>query len=65
MLIDAAGLENILAEQTEGSVWFLGSFHSREEIVEQWRNLGLTVTEEGSFLLERYWFNLYRIEKKY
>ena len=65
MLKDAAGLENILAEQTEGSVWSLGSFHSREEIVEQWRNLGLTVTEEGSFLLERYWFNLYRIEKKY
>ncbi len=63
LLEDIADIENLLAEQTEGRVWFLGSFNSREEIAEQWRKLGLTVSEEGSFLLERYWFNLYRIDE--
>lgn len=43
-------------------VWFLGSFNSREDIVEEWRQQGLQVTEEGSYLLERYWFNLYSVE---
>ncbi len=42
-------------------VWFAGSFNSREDIVEEWRSAGLEVEEQGSFLLERYWFNLYRI----
>lgn len=43
------------------SVWFIGSFNSRDDIVEEWRQAGLTVEEMGSFLLERYWFNLYKI----
>ncbi|MCM1268369.1 MAG: hypothetical protein NC302_10730 [Bacteroidales bacterium] len=43
------------------NLWFIGSFNSRDEIVEEWRDAGLTVEEQGSFLLERYWFNLYKI----
>ena len=42
-------------------VWFLGSFNSREAVVEEWEASGLQVEETGSYLLERYWFNLYRI----
>lgn len=45
------------------SVWFIGSFNSREEIVEEWKEAGLTVEEQGSYLLERYWFNLYKITR--
>ncbi len=44
-----------------GNVWLIGSFNSREDIVAAWRDAGLNVEEEGSFLLERYWFNLYKI----
>ena len=43
-------------------VWFLGSFVSREDIVKEWQQQGLEVTELGSYLLERYWFNLYSVE---
>ena len=42
-------------------VWFVGSFNSREDIVEEWRAQGLHVEETGSYLLERYWFNLYKL----
>lgn len=43
------------------NLWFIGSFNSREDIVAEWREDGLEVEEMGSFLLERYWFNLYKI----
>ncbi len=43
------------------NLWFIGSFNSREDIVAEWRAAGLQVEETGSFLLERYWFNLYKI----
>lgn len=45
----------------EGNLWFIGSFNSRDAIVEKWRETGFSVEEAGSFLLERYWFNLYKI----
>lgn len=45
----------------ERSLWFIGSFNSREDIVAKWREDGFEVEELGSFLLERYWFNLYKI----
>lgn len=54
-------LADMEVEGAGGSLWFLGSFHAREEIVAGWRRSGLTVEEKGSFLLERYWFNLYKI----
>ncbi len=43
------------------NLWFIGSFNSREDIAAEWREDGLEVEEMGSFLLERYWFNLYKI----
>lgn len=43
------------------NVWFLGSFNSRDAVVEEWEADGLQIEETGSYLLERYWFNLYRI----
>lgn len=42
-------------------VWFVGSFNSREDIVAEWEADGLKVEETGSYFLERYWFNLYKI----
>lgn len=51
-----------MQEEEKGrSLWFIGSFNSREDIVAKWRQAGLEVEEQGSFLLERYWFNLYKI----
>lgn len=62
---DAEEIRKMLAktrtEGTESSVWFIGSFNSREDIAAEWRAAGLEVEERGSFLLERYWFNLYKI----
>lgn len=48
------------------TVRFIGSFNSREDIVEEWRSAGIAVDETGSYLLERYWFNIYelRIEEQ-
>ena len=43
------------------TVWFAGSFNSREDVVAEWEAAGLHVEETGSYLLERYWFNLYKI----
>lgn len=43
------------------NVLFIGSFNSRDEIVDEWRKAGLTVEEQGSYLLERYWFNIYNV----
>lgn len=55
-------LRGILDEAgEERSLWFIGSFNSREDIVAKWREDGFEVEELGSFLLERYWFNLYKI----
>lgn len=47
--------------EKQKNIWFIGNFNSRDEIVEEWREDGLDVEEKGSFLLERYWFNLYKI----
>lgn len=43
------------------TVWFIGSFNSRDEIVAEWAADGIRAEEAGSYLLERYWFNLYKI----
>ena len=42
-------------------VWFIGSFNSRDDIVEEWAKEGVQAEETDSCLLERYWFNLYKI----
>ena len=54
-------LETMKVEGQGRNLWFIGSFNSREDIVAEWRQAGLEVEETGSFLLERYWFNLYKI----
>lgn len=52
---------NDRTQRIDRNVWFIGSFNSRDDIVAQWREDGLNVEEVGSYLLERYWFNLYKI----
>lgn len=54
-------MEEARLEEKNKNVWFVGSFNSRDDIVAEWREAGLTVEETGSFLLERYWFNLYKV----
>lgn len=49
------------AKERGAKVWFIGSFNSRQEIVALWEEKGFNVTETGSYLLERYWFNLYEV----
>lgn len=43
------------------TVWFLGSFNSREDIRAEWERDGILTEERGSYMLERYWFNLYSV----
>ena len=43
----------------EEDVYFFGSFIARDEILEKWNAAGISHTEDGSYLLERYWFNVY------
>lgn len=54
-----------LVKESEGrgsTVWFLGSGNAREEILELWEQAGVGAKEEGSYLIETYWFDLYRLE---
>lgn len=43
------------------TVWFFGSFNSREDIRTEWEIDGILTEETGSYMLERYWFNLYSV----
>ncbi len=40
------------------TVWFFGS---REELRKEWEKEGILTEEKGSYMLERYWFNIYSI----
>ncbi|MDE7017190.1 MAG: hypothetical protein K2P65_06380 [Lachnospiraceae bacterium] len=42
-------------------VWFFGSFNSRDDICKEWETEGIHAVETGSYLLERYWFNIYAV----
>ena len=46
---------------TNSDVYFLGSFNSREEIVENWKEQGVSSKLLGEALIERYWINIYRL----
>lgn len=62
---DEAGisrLQELLKEN--GKIWFLGSGNAREEILEKWENAGIKSEETASVMIERYWFNIYRITEK-
>lgn len=56
-------LEEKVAEWKENghSIYFFGSFNSREEILRDWNERGISSEELHSVLLERYWFNIYKL----
>lgn len=51
-------LQKLVDEQ---DVYFFGSFNSREDLLAEWEQDGIMHTEEGTYLLERYYFNVYRL----
>ena len=45
-------------------VLFLGSFNSREVLVQEWQDeYGISSENEGSYLMERYWFDVFRLSR--
>ena len=45
-------------------VLFLGSFNSREDILKDWNEqYKITSENEGSYLMERYWFDVFRLSR--
>lgn len=59
---DEAGIARIKEFFREGKdVWFLGSGNAREEILQKWVESGIGFEEKDSVMIERYWFNLYKI----
>ena len=52
-------LKELLEEQ---EVWFFGSGQAREEILEKWRAEGICAEKVSEVLLERYWFNIYKLK---
>lgn len=42
-------------------VYFLGSFNTREDILNDWSTLGINYEELNSILIERYWINIYQL----
>jgi len=60
--IDDLGINELV--EKEENVYFLGSFNVRDEIVEHWDTLGIEAEYLGECLLERYWFNIYKLSIK-
>lgn len=59
---DEAGIEKIKELLKEGKeVWFFGSGNAREEILQKWKKEGISSEEKTSVMIERYWFNIYKI----
>ncbi len=60
MIEDGQEIKELL---TEGKrVVFLGSFNVREEIVKDWQdNYGIRNQNKGSYLMERYWFDVFEL----
>ena len=58
-MTDIEQLPQLVKEQ---DVYFFGSFEAREELLEEWAKDGITYTEEGTYLLERYYFNVYHLK---
>ena len=45
-------------------VLFLGSFNAREVILQEWNDeYSITSENEGSYLMERYWFDVFRLSR--
>ena len=58
---DVTQLETLVQEK---DVYFLGSFEIRDELLKEWEKYGISYTEEGTYLLERYWFNVYHLRSE-
>ena len=57
---DSADIYNYL--EAGKKVLFLGSFNSREVLLEEWKNdYGITYENKGSYLMERYWFDVFEL----
>lgn len=64
LLPQCRGLEDtteLLQLVKERDVYFFGSFNSREELLKEWETEGIAYTQEGTYLLERYYFNVYHL----
>lgn len=64
LLPQCQGLEDITEFPQlvqEKDVYFFGSFNSRENLLKEWETEGIAYTEEGTYLLERYYFNVYHL----
>ena len=47
------------------TVWFIGSGLARDGILKEWQKRGIKSVETAdSCLLERYWFNIYRLGRQ-
>ncbi|WP_160561684.1 hypothetical protein [Parablautia muri] len=59
---DEAGIRKLRKLLDSGRrVWFMGSGNARDEIIEKWERAGIGADEQASAMVERYWFNLYKI----
>lgn len=59
---DEKGIARVRELLKEGkTLWFFGSGNAREEILAKWRAAGISSEEVASAMIERYWFNIYRI----
>lgn len=57
---DSVDVENYLLSGKR--VLFLGSFNSREVILDEWnKEYGITYENLGSYLMERYWFDVFEL----
>jgi len=54
--------DGIIRLLNEGrTVYFFGSFNSRDDILKNFEEYGIANKEQASILFERYWFNIYRL----
>ena len=56
----ASEIKKLLSEGKR--VLFMGSFNSREDIIKDWKdNYNIENENKGSYLLERYWFDVFEL----
>lgn len=60
---DEAGIARIKELSEEGkTLWFAGSGNARDEIIDKWNAQGISAEKKGEAMIERYWFNIYKLE---
>ena len=60
--VDDEGIKELIGSKEH--VYFFGSFNSREDIVAAWEEEGIHSEYTGECLVERYWFNIYKLSSK-